>query len=129
MMPATLKTTMRGPADSQASRNVPGPLSSRLVTTKIFPPRPPKENFPPPSAPGNAGTSACGKSSGLDAQGMNGLPFFAHSASCGATVGDDLLLVLIPGRVALPDGFIGGTGQFSRADTGEAKRPDRKIVA
>ena len=31
---ATLKTTMRGPADSQPSRNVPGPLSARLVTTK-----------------------------------------------------------------------------------------------
>jgi alpha-L-rhamnosidase len=52
MMPATLKTTMRGPADSQASRKVPGPVSARLVTTKTF---------PPPSAPGNAGTLACGK--------------------------------------------------------------------
>src|ERR1017187_8359117 len=61
MMPATLKTTMRGPADSTASRKVPGPVSARLVTTKTFPPRPPKENFAPPSAPGNAGTLACGK--------------------------------------------------------------------
>ena len=31
-------------------------------------------------APGNAGMSACGRSDGFAAQGMYGLPFFAHSA-------------------------------------------------
>ena len=59
-----------GPPASHASRKLPGPLSFRLVTTKTFPPRPPKEYIPPPCAPGNAGIFACGKSSGLPAPGM-----------------------------------------------------------
>ena len=83
MVPATLNTTMRGPTALHASRNVPGPASSRLVTTYTLPPRPPKLYMPPPHAPGNAGMSACGRSDGFAAPGMYGLPFFAHSASSG----------------------------------------------
>ena len=50
MMPATLKTTMRGPPASSASRKLSGPLSSRFFTTNTFPPRPPKLYIPPPCA-------------------------------------------------------------------------------
>ena len=82
-MPATLNTTIRGPPASQASRNVPGPEFSRLVTTNTRPPRPPKACRPPPSAPGNAGIVACGRSPGRDASWMKGLPFLAHASISG----------------------------------------------
>ena len=55
--PATRKTTIRGPSASTASRRLPGPRSSRLVTTDIAP-APAGVIAPAPSAPGNAGTPA-----------------------------------------------------------------------
>ena len=84
MMPATLKTTMRGPPASSASRKLPGPLSLRFVTTNTFPPRPPKLYMPPPCAPGNAGIGACGRSPGFAAHGMYGLPLASHSLMTGS---------------------------------------------
>ena len=70
IIPATLNTTIRAPPCSQASLNEPGPLSLRFVTVITFPPRPPKLKAPPPSAPGNAGIFACGRSYGRVAQGI-----------------------------------------------------------
>ena len=64
IIPETLKTIVLAPTASQASRKVPFPLSSKLVTTNIFPPRPPCVYAPPPSAPGKAGISAKTKSFG-----------------------------------------------------------------
>src|SRR3954463_7782378 len=49
---------VRGPSASHAARKLPGPESSRFVTRKTFPPRPPGVLAPKPSAPGNAGRSA-----------------------------------------------------------------------
>src|SRR5437773_8684945 len=55
IVPATRKTTMRGPVASHAARKLPGPLSFRFVTMMTFPPRPPGVVEPKPSAPGKAG--------------------------------------------------------------------------
>ena len=41
IVPLTSKTTMRGPLACIAARSDPGPLSWRLVTLRIVPPRPP----------------------------------------------------------------------------------------
>ena len=79
MMPATLNTIVLAPPCSHAQRKLPGPSSFKLVTTITLPPRPPKLNLPPPSAPGNAGISACGKSVGRLAKSIKGFPFFASS--------------------------------------------------
>ena len=117
------------PGRLAASRNVPGPLSARFVTTNTFPPRPPKENFPPPSAPGNAGTLACGKSPGLAAHGMKGLPFLAHSAICGAQFEMTCCSYWFhaSSRALMASS---GTGQFSRAKDGWfKKRPVNRTAA
>src|SRR5688500_1781111 len=86
IIPATLKTTILAPPSSQAHLKLPSPSSLRLVTTSTFPPLPPKLNLPPPSAPGNAGTSDCGRSVGLAAQGTNGFPFFASASIMGTAL-------------------------------------------
>src|SRR6185312_5007080 len=86
IIPATLNTIMRAPPCSQAQRRVPGPLSAKLVTTSTFPPRPPKLYLPPPSAPGNAGMDACGRSVGRAAQGIYGLPFLASRSTIGYAI-------------------------------------------
>src|SRR5690349_15546804 len=52
MVPATRKTTIRGPSASTAKRNDPGPESLKFVTSITFPPRPPTVRTPNPSAPG-----------------------------------------------------------------------------
>src|SRR5262245_44110286 len=83
MIPATLKTTMRKPPASTASRKLPKPPSLRFVTTKTFPPRPPKLYMPPPCAPGNAGIFAWDRSLGLAAPGRYGLPLASHSLMVG----------------------------------------------
>src|SRR6478672_6155752 len=84
MIPATLNTTKRAPPCSHAQRKLPGPSSFRFVTTYTFPPRPPKLNLPPPSAPGNAGIDACGRSDGTAAHGINGFPFFSSASIVGS---------------------------------------------
>src|SRR5678809_933852 len=83
MMPATLNTTILAPPCSQAQRKLPGPSSFRLLTIYTLPPRPPKLYLPPPSAPGKAAISACGKSVGREAHGIYGLPFFASASMIG----------------------------------------------
>ena len=55
MFPETLKTMIRGPKSSTAARKLPVPLLFRFVTSMTFPPLPPTELAPKPSAPGNAG--------------------------------------------------------------------------
>ena len=57
MTPATSNTMILGVSSETAALNVPTPLSLRLVTCLISPPRPPVTYLPWPSAPGNAGTS------------------------------------------------------------------------
>src|SRR5688500_19757700 len=83
MIPDTLNTIILAPPCSHAHLKLPSPSSFRLVTTITLPPLPPKLNLPPPSAPGNAGTSDCGRSVGLAAHGMNGFPFFASASIIG----------------------------------------------
>ena len=53
--PPTRKTTVRGPVAATASRKLPGPRSSRVVTKTTRPPRPAGVEAPKPSAPGKAG--------------------------------------------------------------------------
>src|SRR6266540_3801830 len=57
IVPLTRNTTMRGPEASIAARRLPGPESSRLVTSITRPPRPPTASAPNPSAVGNAFTA------------------------------------------------------------------------
>ena len=83
MIPATLNTIIRAPPVSHASRKEPGPRSFRFVTVITLPPRPPKLYIPPPSAPGNEGISACGKSYGRPAQGIYGRPSLASFCTIG----------------------------------------------
>src|SRR5678810_155739 len=86
IIPATLNTIILAPPCSQAQRKLPGPLSFRLVTTITLPPRPPKLYLPPPSAPGNAGMSDCGRSVGLFAKSIYGLPFSASFIMIGHAI-------------------------------------------
>ena len=67
------------------------------------------------TAPGNAGTLACGKSEGCAAHGMNGLPFFSHSAITGAQLEMTCCSYWLhaASRALI---FSSGTGQFSRAE-------------
>ena len=48
---------MRGPLAVTASRRLPGPESSSVLTAITRPPRPPGVSLPNPSAPGNAGSA------------------------------------------------------------------------
>jgi hypothetical protein len=54
-IPATRKMQVRGPLALVHARSEPGPESLRLVTSNTWPPRPPRDAAPPPSAPGKAG--------------------------------------------------------------------------
>ena len=83
IIPETLKTMIRAPPVSQASRKEPGPRSFKLVTVITLPPRPPKLYMPPPSAPGKAGIRACGKSYGREAHEIYGRPSFASFSTTG----------------------------------------------
>ena len=62
MSPDTANTMMRGSGARQAERKLPGPLSSRLVTTYTLPPLPPMVVEPNPSASGNARMGFCWQS-------------------------------------------------------------------
>ena len=55
MIPATRNIQIRGPVAIAQARKLPVPLSFKLVTSITFPPRPPTDREPNPSAPGNAG--------------------------------------------------------------------------
>ena len=55
-VPDTRKITVLCPSVSAASRKLPGPQSSRFVTKRTLPLRPPIDWAPNPSAPGKAGT-------------------------------------------------------------------------
>src|SRR5213594_2802997 len=58
IVPETPNTIVRGPlAERIPSRNDPGPESSRLLTWKTSPPRPPVADRPKPSAPGKASSA------------------------------------------------------------------------
>ena len=46
IVPLVSKMTKRGPVASRASRSDPDPLSLRLVTLRIAPPRPPRVSTP-----------------------------------------------------------------------------------
>ena len=83
IIPETLKTMIRAPPVSQASRKEPGPRSFKLVTVITLPPRPPKLYIPPPSAPGKAGIRACGKSYGREAHEIYGRPSLASFCTTG----------------------------------------------
>src|SRR5688500_17179257 len=54
MVPETSKTITTGPGTDSAALNDPGPVSFRLVTRTIVPPRPPGVIAPKPCAPGKA---------------------------------------------------------------------------
>ena len=82
--PEILKTIIRAPPVSQASRNEPGPKSANEVTTITFPLRPPGVYSPPPTAPGKAGISAFNKSSGFEAHGLYGRPDFSSCVTIGS---------------------------------------------
>src|SRR5690606_6365258 len=112
IIPATLNTMMRGPPCSQASRNVPGPLSSKLVTTITLPPLPPKLYLPPPSAPGNAGISACGKSVGRPAHGIYGFPCFAYSSITGRALPQATSDCSLARSISSFDAFFTSSGTF-----------------
>ena len=46
MRPETSKTTVRGPEASTAARKLPGPVSFKVVTWMMRPPRPPLARRP-----------------------------------------------------------------------------------
>src|SRR5262245_6269109 len=56
IVPLTRNTHVRGPEASIALRRLPGPESSRFVTSITLPPRPPTALAPNPSAVGKAFT-------------------------------------------------------------------------
>jgi hypothetical protein len=57
IVPPVRKTTMRRPDASAQALKLPLPELLRLVTSQTYPPRPPSDDAPKPSAVGNALTS------------------------------------------------------------------------